>query len=197
MAAGIGYVVFDGAINSGVGQSVKWLQRALAPYYKGAIDGLIGQGTLQAIDEHPNHDALVAKICELRIAFMKALKTWSTFGRGWSTRVAEVLQVGQAWATGNTAPAVRFIDGGQAKAVDSDAKAGPLVAVGDLVTGGGGVAATITQAVNHLTPLASTPAIANIVTLLTVVGVVIAVGGYGYRVWAKYRRDRIKEAIGT
>jgi lysozyme family protein len=197
IADGVAYVVFDGAVNSGVGQSVKWLQRALAPYYKGAVDGLIGPGTLTAIEEHPNHDALIARICALRLAFMRALKTWSTFGRGWTWRVAAVLKTGQAWATGAEAAPMRFVDGAQAKAFLSDAKTGPAKAPGDLAAGGGSAGAAITQAINQLSPLTTTPTIASVVMWLTVAGVVVAAGGYAYRTWAKYRQDRIAEAIGT
>src|SRR6187401_363537 len=39
---GIDYVVFDGAVNSGPGQSVKWLQRALGDNYAGKVDGQLG-----------------------------------------------------------------------------------------------------------------------------------------------------------
>ncbi len=46
LAPGVSYVVFDGNVNSGVSQSIKWLQRALQGLglYQGAIDGIIGQG---------------------------------------------------------------------------------------------------------------------------------------------------------
>jgi lysozyme family protein len=51
LAPGVAYVVFDGAVNSGVAQSVKWLQRVLQAMglYQGAIDGILGQGTLLAL----------------------------------------------------------------------------------------------------------------------------------------------------
>lgn len=39
---GVSYVVFDGSVNSGVSQSVKWLQRALGAVYTGKVDGVIG-----------------------------------------------------------------------------------------------------------------------------------------------------------
>lgn len=42
---GVSYVVFDGTVNSGVGQSVKWLQRALGI----AADGIVGPQTLNAV----------------------------------------------------------------------------------------------------------------------------------------------------
>jgi lysozyme family protein len=90
LPAGVDYVVFDGAVNSGTGQSGKWLQRALGGHYKGKVDGQIGQSTLAAVAAHPNHDALVSAICDRRMAFLQALKTWRTFGKGWKRRVDEV-----------------------------------------------------------------------------------------------------------
>jgi hypothetical protein len=57
LPAGVSYVVFDGAANSGVGQSVKWLQRALGPLYTSGIDGDMGAGTLGAVQAVNDCDA--------------------------------------------------------------------------------------------------------------------------------------------
>ena len=46
---GLDYVLFDGAVNSGPSQSIKWLQRALGDV---AVDGQIGQATLAAVMAH-------------------------------------------------------------------------------------------------------------------------------------------------
>jgi len=68
-------------VNSGVAQSVKWLQRALQAMglYQGGIDGIIGQGTLLATAGVSDNDQLIARICERRLAFLQALKTFKTF----------------------------------------------------------------------------------------------------------------------
>jgi lysozyme family protein len=43
-----------------------------------------------------DHDALIQRIVDRRIAFLRALKTWPDFGRGWTRRVRDVLAVGAA-----------------------------------------------------------------------------------------------------
>ncbi|MFC0282394.1 glycosyl hydrolase 108 family protein [Camelimonas abortus] len=53
---GVDYVVFDGAVNSGVAQSAKWLQRALGV----RVDGIIGNATIAACWDVKDHDALIA-----------------------------------------------------------------------------------------------------------------------------------------
>ena len=45
-------------------------------------------------------DALIGWICTARLAFLQRLKGWSTFGKGWGRRVAEVRTVAQGWAHG-------------------------------------------------------------------------------------------------
>ena len=42
LPAGIDYVLFDGAVNSGPVQSIKWLQRALGV----SVDGVLGEATV-------------------------------------------------------------------------------------------------------------------------------------------------------
>lgn len=194
---GVSYVVFDGAVNSGVGQSVKWLQRALGSLYRGPVDGLIGETTLQAIDEHPDHDRLIAEIIRLRLAFLKALKTWKTFARGWAARVAGVLKVGQAWATGSVAPQIAFVEGGQAKALITDAKSAPPKAPGDAVAGGGTLGTIISQSIDQITPYAVSPFVQNVLVGLTVASVALAAGGLAYRFWAARRKAELEEALGT
>ena len=82
----IRYSLFDGAVNSGVKQSVKWLQRAL-----GVVDdGAIGPKTLAAAQAADGH-VLKAKMLGARLQFMADLPTWPSFGRGWARRVASLL----------------------------------------------------------------------------------------------------------
>ncbi len=80
------YSVFDAAVNSGVSQSVKWLQRALGV----ADDGAMGPKTVAAAKAVDGH-ALKAKMLGTRLQFMSDLPTWPSFGRGWARRVASLL----------------------------------------------------------------------------------------------------------
>jgi len=85
LPAGVDYVVFDAAINSGPGRAAKWLQTAV-----GAVpDGAIGAGTLSKVAAM-EPAAIIDKYQEARLAFLKSLPTWDTFGKGWGRRVAEV-----------------------------------------------------------------------------------------------------------
>lgn len=188
---GVGYVVFDGAVNSGVSRSVRWLQRALGVN----ADGVLGPQTLLAIEDHPNHDALIAKIHDIRMAFLKALKTWKTFGKGWTRRVNDVLSVGQAWAMGDVGPAISYAPGGEAKALVEDAKKAPSTAPGDIGTGIGTSGTVITQAIDQLAPLKGIEFVAKVIAGLTAAGVLVAVGGIAYRQWAKRKADQLAEAL--
>ena len=202
MPRGLGYVVFDGAVNSGVAQSAKWLQRALQDFglYRGKIDGIIGQETLRAVEQVSDIDLLIARIIERREAFLRALKTFKTFGRGWMNRLRGVLATGQAWAAGSVGPVPKFVEGGNAPARLADAKPAPNVGAADAVAGGGtstaGLGALLETAKNELSPLAGASAwISSLVSILIVAGVVVAVGGFAYRIYAKRKRDRRADAL--
>lgn len=81
------YAVFDAAINSGVKQSVKWLQRAVGV----SDDGVVGPQTIiMARAAHP--DRVMRRMLAQRLRFMTDLKTWPSFSRGWARRVAEILE---------------------------------------------------------------------------------------------------------
>jgi lysozyme family protein len=85
LPAGVDYVCFDAAVNSGVVRSAKFLQAALGV----PTDGVIGPATLAAAEAR-NPRELVTDLCDRRSAFLQALPTWSVFGKGWSRRVDEV-----------------------------------------------------------------------------------------------------------
>jgi len=68
LPAGVDYCVFDYGVNSGISRAAK---------------------VLKACEPAEPRD-LINKICDERLAFLKQLRTWPTFGRGWSTRVSEV-----------------------------------------------------------------------------------------------------------
>jgi lysozyme family protein len=84
---GIRYFVFDAAAASGVRQSVLWLQRALGV----AADGILGPVTL-ATAHAANPDRLKARLLSQRLRFMAGLSNWPSFSRGWSRRVADLLE---------------------------------------------------------------------------------------------------------
>ena len=87
LPSGVNYCVFDAAVNSGTGRAAKWLQEAV-----GAVpDGAIGTKTLAKVAAH-DADSLVNAYCDVRLNFLKSLKTFDTFGKGWSRRVEGVRQ---------------------------------------------------------------------------------------------------------
>lgn len=83
LPAGLDYAVFDFGINSGPARAVKTLQGLLPGI---AIDGLMGPKTLAAIQAFDVAD-LIKRLCDARLKFVKSLKTFPTFGRGWTYRI--------------------------------------------------------------------------------------------------------------
>ncbi len=77
------FEVFDAAVNSGVTQAVRWLQRAAGV----TDDGVLGPMTMAAV-----HGAeplrLVLAFNGERLDMMTSLPTWGSFGRGWARRIA-------------------------------------------------------------------------------------------------------------
>lgn len=199
---GVDYVVMDGAVNSGPKQSGKWLQRALG-FEKSQVDGIIGSVTLNATQQASDHDVLIAAIIARRDAFLKALKTYATFGKGWMRRIKHVKETGQAWAMGSVGPAVEYIPGAEQKASIDDAKKAPPKAPGDLAAGGGGATTvgggTLDQVLNsakdQLEPFQAFGFVKGIVVAIIIAGVVVAIGGFAYRWWAARKAAQLADAL--
>jgi lysozyme family protein len=85
LPAGVDYAIFDYAVNSGPSRAIKDLQKTLGT----KIDGIPGNVTLAAI-EAAEPVKLINDLCDRRMAFLKGISTYGTFGRGWSTRVSQV-----------------------------------------------------------------------------------------------------------
>lgn len=83
----VAIVVFDAAVNSGVSRASKWLQRCVGVQ----DDGQIGTITIDAVrDADP--DKIAQDFSDMRLAYLKSLKTWTVFGKGWERRVKETLR---------------------------------------------------------------------------------------------------------
>ena len=85
MPAGLDYAVFDFAVNSGPSRSAKFLQEIVGV----SADGIIGAQTLAAVDDY-EPASVISQLCDNRLAWLKRLTTFKTFGNGWTRRVNEV-----------------------------------------------------------------------------------------------------------
>jgi len=79
----VAFQMLDAAVNHGMGNPIRWLQRAA----RVADDGAIGPVTLAALRKLDENDVLLRFNAE-RLEFYSALTTFNSFGRGWTRRVA-------------------------------------------------------------------------------------------------------------
>ena len=82
----VAFQVFDTAVNSGIGQSIRFLQRAVGV----ADDGQVGPLTVNAV-KRLDAETIVARFNGQRLDFMTRLSTWDVFGKGWARRIAKNL----------------------------------------------------------------------------------------------------------
>lgn len=94
LPSGLDYAVFDYAVNSGPRRAAQDLQRELGV----AVDGVIGNVTLAGVAKADVYD-LIDRLCARRMRFLKGLKHWRTFGKGWTRRVTDVAEIAMAMAT--------------------------------------------------------------------------------------------------
>lgn len=85
LPSGLDYCLFDYGVNSGVYRAAKVVQRLVGT----TQDGIVGPKTLAAIANHNAKDLAVA-VCKERLGFLRRLRIFKNFGRGWTRRVNEV-----------------------------------------------------------------------------------------------------------
>ena len=84
LESGVDWVVFDWAVNSGTGRSAKAIQKICGA----AQDGAIGPKTLALIGTQ-NTQYVIEEFGKIRQDFYESLKTFDTFGKGWTRRNKE------------------------------------------------------------------------------------------------------------
>ena len=84
----LAFCLFDFSVNSGHKRAVSHLQSVVSE----KIDGIIGPKTLAAACNAYEEDplAVINAYQDSRLKFLKRLRTWDTFGKGWARRVEEV-----------------------------------------------------------------------------------------------------------
>jgi lysozyme family protein len=199
LATGIDLFMYDSAVNSGPYQAVKWLQRALG---MNDCDGHLGEGTLAALQNHPDHGALISDMASRRLGMLQHLDTWDEFGEGWTKRIVNLKAICSAWSADDRASAPAAIaaheDDGHAKAYASDVAQPAFdpqqAAIGS--GGGAGVAATLQSAQSQIEPVMHASEILHHIYIgLTLAGVVVAIGGMIYAAWSGYKSKKARRAI--
>ena len=95
LPAGVDYEVADAAVNSGPVRAIQWLQKALHVPVTGHMDIT----TKDALTKVKDPVALVKAYGAARLSFLERLTTFKVFGRGWSSRVAQVNKISIVMAT--------------------------------------------------------------------------------------------------
>jgi len=187
LPAGLDYCVFDFAVNSGPRRAIQFMQRELGV----SDDGIIGEITMGEIDRlsPTNVGHVCSAICTDRLAWLKRLRHWSTFGRGWTRRVEDVRKRSVALAD-KVRPPVEVDPGdylagvpikdpmGKAEGPEritaraSDQK-GPLAAAGASILGG---VSTVITAVSEA-PLSIQIAVAAVIVMAGAAAVVYFLRG--------------------
>lgn len=115
---GLDYAAFDFGVNSGPARAIKSLQKIVGV----AQDGIVGGQTLNAVENYGGGiRKLIRDYCDERMRFLRALRTWASFGRGWTIRVTGKDPRGQ-WADqpGVIGNALRMAAGSATRPSDSD-----------------------------------------------------------------------------
>ena len=103
LISGLDYCVFDVAVNSGVGRAIKLLQSCVGATPDGSY-GSITNALVKKASLNPNR--IIELYSAKRLEFLESLRTFSTFGKGWSRRVSEVKATALEMVTDATQQAV-------------------------------------------------------------------------------------------
>ncbi len=98
LPAGLDYTVFDYAVNSGVGRANKVLRRVCS------LPDTADFGSVVTALAKRDPKAVIGAVNAERLKFLQGLSTWSTFGKGWGSRVKSVNEAARGMADLKDAP---------------------------------------------------------------------------------------------
>jgi lysozyme family protein len=175
LPAGVDDAVFDYGVNSGIGRSGKVLRRCLklADTTSAVTDEVIAAA--RAADAK----MLIVAICDERLRFLQSLKTWSVFGKGWGTRVAEVKAYARQLASGAavTAPAPSAVSAG--KGVVPAAKGAQQSSAGAIAAAGAAAAQQAHQSGHS----------PRVVAAIVIAAIAAAVGAWLFWHWRQQQQQ--------
>lgn len=199
---GVDLAVFDYAVNSGVSRAVKDLQRTIGC----RADGVMGLLTIEKLEEwmttHGDEELVVA-YCTRRYNFLKALRTWKTFGTGWTRRVmgnrvgaqendVGIIDYAYKMANDEELPPLPVVEVNPGKANPEDIKATALMSKPELggpaLVAGGTVGEGLNSAANAIMPFSD---ISMAIKIVMISLIVAGASATGYGLWKKYKKGEV------
>lgn len=106
LPSGLAFCLFDFAVNSGPARAIKTLQ-ALVRVPKDGRMGPVTHAAIKAALNLQSEGYLIEQLSSQRLQFLRRLRHYSTFGRGWRRRVASTRQQALKIAQSNSSKTKR------------------------------------------------------------------------------------------
>lgn len=93
LPSGVDLVMFDFGVNAGPARSIRLAQAVVGA----DVDGLLGEDTMKRLWA-ADPTEFIRNFSDKRIVYYSKLSTWSTFGKGWTSRTNDIEQTALAMA---------------------------------------------------------------------------------------------------
>lgn len=184
LPSGLDYCFFDISVNAGRSRAVKTFQKVLGVN----VDGMVGQVTLEAIKNYPDHIELIKKVSNERRRWYQSLAQFPIYGRGWLNRVDHCERGAITLVAGSTyeKPVT------QSKKAKDAKPAGPAASpeTSTAATGGlGTITAILEQLRQSLEPYQ------YIIKPVMYLTLALTMAAAGYTVWSFIKARRVQKEI--
>lgn len=188
LPSGVDLVVFDYAVNSGATRAGRALQQVCGV----RVDGNVGLSTAAAA-KAMDAEKLIDGICDERLTFMRRLKTFATYGKGWTRRVEGIRKQALAMTTMQVAmfaelPPDMEVNFDSAPADPRDISVTSTNTGRGVATSGLGImGTTVGEAADKISTIAP---YSSIITTISVILLLIGVGLSMYGILKSIREER-------